>query len=394
MRFRSVKSLKKRGDVAGLVGAARGAERDAAVAALGELGTDEAVQALTALADDPDFALWMRSEVVSVLGPKYVHTLRVARDIDGLIRTLSNRNHEVRAEATRALSELRDDPRTLPSLLAVLSARGSAKDAGTIAAAKDAVRTIGTVGRLIEIMKGGADFDARSGATVVLGLWKDPGAVDDLVALIADPQSDGALQITAVESLASIGDPRAIGPVASFVVKGLREFARMGGSPETLDVIVGSDFAALASFGSAAGPYLQVSRDGEQDQSVRILIDTVLRRIEKRPPAAATSPSRIAEIVGRWPSAPAGACDICSDQIAPEGSHRVPTAEFQSIVRKGYNPYTTGRMKGTETGILASTLGLSDEAAKEGWKVMALGTTTDFGLCRACAQDVALFIAG
>jgi DNA-directed RNA polymerase subunit RPC12/RpoP len=96
------------------------------------------------------------------------------------------------------------------------------------------------------------------------------------------------------------------------------------------------------------------------------------------------------DLLASWPSPPAGVCDLCSVPIQPQGSHRVPNAEFRGAVDKGYDPFARGRVNTA----LYQGLGLSGDPYAAWKSTTVIPDTTDWGLCRACAEDVAEFLTG
>ncbi len=114
-------------------------------------------------------------------------------------------------------------------------------------------------------------------------------------------------------------------------------------------------------------------------------MSTMMERLFHRKHETATT---VAEVLDRWPAAPAGACDICGGDISSVGTHRVTATEFKGIMRRGYNPYDTGRAPLTH----AFLWGLSSDDASAGWRQLVERDTSDWGLCKACAEDVASFV--
>lgn len=99
----------------------------------------------------------------------------------------------------------------------------------------------------------------------------------------------------------------------------------------------------------------------------------------------------VPQILARWPSAPAGKCDICIDPIVINESHRVPNAEFRKYAERGYNPFARGRGGAKLDPNRHRPLGLSDDEIYSDWMQMVASDRTDWGLCPVCAEDLALF---
>ena len=115
--------------------------REEAVYALGEVGSPEAVDALVAKLEDPE----------SDLAPQVAKALRRTRDprsVDALVRKLSEPDRETRSEAARTLGEI-GDRRAVQSLLTMLS---QSEDAKVVAAASDALASLGEVAAIYEIL--------------------------------------------------------------------------------------------------------------------------------------------------------------------------------------------------------------------------------------------------
>ena len=98
----------------------------------------------------------------------------------------------------------------------------------------------------------------------------------------------------------------------------------------------------------------------------------------------------------RWGPAPSGSCDICNDTLGSgsPGTVRVPNAQFKKVVELGYNPASSGRAGAALA--LSRALGTAASPSQwyETWKKWVFRDTTDWGLCRACADDVRRFLAG
>lgn len=101
----------------------------------------------------------------------------------------------------------------------------------------------------------------------------------------------------------------------------------------------------------------------------------------------------LAAEANRWGPAPSGSCDICNDSLeaGSPGTVRVPNARFKKIVELGYNPATSGRA--SRPLALARAFGKGPAEWYVEWGMMVLFDTTDWGLCRACADDVKGFLA-
>jgi hypothetical protein len=122
-------------------------------------------------------------------------------------------------------------------------------------------------------------------------------------------------------------------------------------------------------------------------QAVVELTHTTKARIEAR---IGKSPKRmLADNASSWGLAPSGVCDICNTSLdgGTPGTARVPNAQFRRLVQMGYNPYQTGR-----AGEFGAAFGISSNDQYVHWKVMVFRDTTDWGLCRACTEDVRQFL--
>lgn len=305
--------------------------------------------------------------------------LRAKGDVNGLIALLEHKDVATRTAAAESLGELRDDRAIEALVKAVLHDPHTDRGADfedmrrwpVSAAAARALAAIGpqAVAPLMDAMKD-PNVNTQPMAFFAIGTLKWRPALEELIRLHEEIKTELAKH---QEDMAS---PQ------------LRKE-----DPQSQQLVLLLAQAYIVKDEAASWAIKQIR--GEERAPAR---EEAPRKEQPTPaaPAAAVTqaPSRTSEIVARWPSAPAGVCDICNDAIVPDGSHRVPAAEFQSTVRKGYNPHATGRIKGSAVGGLASALGLGDEAATEGWKAMALRDTTDWGLCRLCAEDVARFMAG
>ena len=91
----------------------------------------------------------------------------------------------------------------------------------------------------------------------------------------------------------------------------------------------------------------------------------------------------------RWEPSPPGTCDICSESIVSgsPGTARVPSAQFRIFVDLGYTP---------RADIMASLVRSAGKTPVEWyttWYGMVVTDTTDWGLCRLCADDVRQFLA-
>jgi hypothetical protein len=95
----------------------------------------------------------------------------------------------------------------------------------------------------------------------------------------------------------------------------------------------------------------------------------------------------IPQVLEDWPRAPSGICDLWSVPLEA-ASHLAPAGEFQVAVRAGYDPVARGRVRdrGRDPG--------ADPAdAYRTWRASAEANRSDWSLCRACALDVAAFLA-
>ena len=104
--------------------------------------------------------------------------------------------------------------------------------------------------------------------------------------------------------------------------------------------------------------------------------------------ATAAVKAHLADKAASWKAAPSTNCDICNSW---EGEHnfRIPNNQFRHIVRLGYHPASSGGLNSA----WRAALGFRDELEwYEDWKSRVFQHTTDWGLCRGCAQDVKKFL--
>lgn len=332
---------------------------------------------------------------MALFGKPNAEKLRAKRDVSGLIQLLRHKDVDVRLAAVHALGDLRDDRAIDPLVDVVLSDPHVEKGARledmerwpVSAAAARALAEIGphAVAPLMTAMKN-PNATTQPKAFFALGLLRWEPALDELTRIHGEIKSKLAEHEERIRSE--------------------QGRAEMGRDPETADQFLLLAQVYLVKDEAASWAIKQMG--GEPAQSVprpEAAVATAPSgpETEAAPEAAeATEPSTpeqeatsdpASELVARWPSGPAGVCDICSTAITPQDSHLVAATEFQGYVRRGYNPHTTGRMRGTASDNLASALGLGADLASEGWKTMALQEVGDWGLCRLCAEDVARFVA-
>ena len=180
--------------------------RLAAAEALGKIGGDQAIPALLPLLNDPDPAV-RRSAVRALSG---VRDPRVYRPLIGLV---SGGDEELRALATDTLSWI-DDARILELLL--LEAQNIPGPAPVLMTVIRRLNDPAATPQLLEALR----FDhrlVRIAAAESLRRHPGPGVVDALVGALESP--DERLRGTIVESLAVIGDRRAVGALLAILTE-------------------------------------------------------------------------------------------------------------------------------------------------------------------------------
>jgi HEAT repeat protein len=260
-----------------------------------------------------------------------VEKLKRAKNVPGLIEALQDKNQFVRQSASRALGELGD----------VINDAGAA-DALIVALEDD-----------YEVVVGNA-ADA-------LGELGYAPAVDPLIGVLR--HEDSYCRWRAIRALGQLGDPRAVGGLL-FLLLTFRDRGERKEAAEAL-VRIAQPEAREAAKDFLGGP-------------------AIVGRGERRPPSPVVSLA-----VARWLSAAGGDCDICKERnIESAEMHRVPAPQFRQVVEAGYNPFASGRADPD----VYRKLGFDAEEMYEGWRSLALRDTSDWGLCRLCAEDVADFI--
>ena len=135
---------------------------------------------------------------MALFGPPNVAKLDAQGKIDGLVKAARNKDPEVAAAARKALEGYLDK----------LIDRLQTKNIVQLNTTRDALVIIGTPARdrLIFILREG-HLHRRQDAAYVLGLLKDPVAVEPLCLAMHNP--DPLLRLIIVEALGRIGDPAA-----------------------------------------------------------------------------------------------------------------------------------------------------------------------------------------
>lgn len=136
---------------------------------------------------------------MALFGPPDVAKLGAAGKIDGLVRAAKYKDPEV-AEAAR---------KALEGHLDTLIERLQTKNLVHLTTAREALVLIGPPARdrLVFILREG-HLHRRQDAAYVLGLMKDPLAVEPLCLAMHNP--DPLLRMIVVEALGKIGDPAAV----------------------------------------------------------------------------------------------------------------------------------------------------------------------------------------
>jgi HEAT repeat protein len=165
---------------------------------------------------------------VALFGPPNVAKLDAKGNIDGLVRAARNKDPEVAEQARVALEGYLDK----------IIQRLQTKNIVQLNTSRDALVAIGPPARdrLIFILREG-HLHRRQDAAYVLGLMKDPVAVEPLCMAMHNP--DPLLRVIVVEALGKIGDPaaidtlrRAIGDVDPTVAGAARKaLKKMGAMP-------------------------------------------------------------------------------------------------------------------------------------------------------------------
>lgn len=135
---------------------------------------------------------------VTLFGPPNVAKLRAKGNIDGLVRAARHKDPEVAGEARLALEGHLDE----------LIERLQTKNLAHLAVARDALVLVGPPARdrLVFILEQG-HLHRRQDAAFVLGMMKDPQAVEPLCLALHNP--DPLLRLIVVEALGKIGDAAA-----------------------------------------------------------------------------------------------------------------------------------------------------------------------------------------
>jgi HEAT repeat protein len=135
---------------------------------------------------------------VALFGPPNVAKLDAKGNIDGLVRATRYKDPEVAEEARKALEGYLDK----------IVDRLQTKNIVQLNTSRDALVAIGPLARdrLLFILREG-HLHRRQDAAYVLGLMKDPVAVEPLCLAMHNP--DPLLRVIIVEALGKIGDPAA-----------------------------------------------------------------------------------------------------------------------------------------------------------------------------------------
>jgi len=163
---------------------------------------------------------------VALFGPPNVAKLDAQGKIDGLVKAARHKDPEVAAAARKALEGYLDK----------LIDRLQTKNIVQLNTTRDALLIIGPPARdrLIFILREG-HLHRRQDAAYVLGLMKDPVAVQPLCLAMHNP--DPLLRMIIVEALGKIGDPgatdtlrRAMGDVDNAVAGAARKALKQIGA--------------------------------------------------------------------------------------------------------------------------------------------------------------------
>jgi HEAT repeat protein len=173
--------------------------REAAAQALGQLGDARAVEPLLASLGDSDTGV--RLAVEQALGQ-----LGDARAVEPLLALLGGRDVYVSEKAAQALGQL-GDARAVEPLLASLGERS--RDVRWVAAQALGQLGVAAVEPLLASL-GERSRDVRWVAAQALGRLGDARAVEPLLASLGD--SDHSVHETVAQALGQLGDARAVGP--------------------------------------------------------------------------------------------------------------------------------------------------------------------------------------
>lgn len=278
---------------------------------------------------------------MSLFGPPNVEKLKAKQDVPGLVKALHHPAWLIRARAATALRGLGDGDATeaLASVLHDDSAEVR-REAALGLAAKGDPRAAGA---LIEVLEKDPSDEARYKAAEVLGELGDAMAVEALGRAAMQQASTGlSVRHAAQEALGKIGGPE-------------------------------------------AERILQEAKEREEEEAAR-----AAKQREEAARAAEEREKKHKKLLGVWKPAPSGLCDVCNTGIEPSTGLRVPNAEFKGYAKNGYNPFARGRVR------IAAALAIPGETDMDryrSWMLMVATDSTDWGLCRPCATDVAEFAA-
>ncbi|MGH2740285.1 MAG: HEAT repeat domain-containing protein [Actinomycetota bacterium] len=340
-----------------------------------------------------------------LFGPPNIDKLKEKQDVEGLVKALHDRSENVRLRAAAALSELGE--LAIDAVVPEIQSSNRAVREAAVYALSGA-RSQRAIDPLSQAL-GDPDSLVRREAARGLMRLADPSASEQLAGALDD--GDEVVRRVAAFGLAELGDGRAVEPLITELQK-----TQIPGARDEAAKLLGNlgDARAVGPLAEVVASATEIPVEhpvtGER-RDVRDTAAAALREIggteaeqalaaygsrlpsEPEPsttPANEPAPPAASEIPAHWGPGPAGSCDICNDSIQPSASHRVPSSEFQGFVRRGYNPLARGR---ANTG-LAAALGMGVSEAYDGWKMMALQDSSDWGLCILCAQDVAAFSTG
>lgn len=339
-----------------------------------------------------------------LFGPPNIDKLKEKQDVSGLVKVLYDRNEKIRLRAAGALSELGE--LAIDAVAPEIQASNSAVRLAAVYALSGA-KSQRAIDPLNQALRDSDSLVRREAARGLMRLG-DPAVTETLAGALED--GDEVVRRVAAFGLAELGDARAVEPLISELQK-----AEIVGARDKAARLLGKlgDARAIGPLAEvvSSAPEISVENPSTGERwDLRDTAATALRQIggpeaeqaladalgarssepaAPAPPESETAPAGGA-IPSHWGLAPAGSCDICNDSLQPSASHRVPATEFQGFVQRGYNPFARGR---ANTG-LAAALGMGGSEAYEGWKMMALQDTSDWGLCILCAQDVAAFSTG